>query len=71
MMGAIRLRYVPLFLIGGIVLILVLAVVASALSNIGLPTASRVPERLSEVDKARLEELFRLHGALALSLIHI
>ena len=65
MTGAIRLRYVPLFLIGGIVLILVLAVVASALSNIGLPTASRVPERLSEVDKARLEELFRLHGALA------
>lgn len=62
--GAIRLRSIPLVVIGGLLLLLVLAVAISALSNIGLPTRSKDPERLSEAEKASLEELFRLRAAL-------
>lgn len=60
--GAIRLRYAFLLALGVVVALVVLAVVASAVSNIGLPTQSTVVERLSEVDKARLAEYLRLQA---------
>ena len=42
-------------------LVVVLAAVSvSALSNIGLPTRSQMVERLSDVEKARLAEMFHL-----------
>jgi hypothetical protein len=44
--------------------LLLLAVAASAISNIGLPTGSRTVERLSEAEKARLAEMFHLRQAL-------
>jgi hypothetical protein len=44
--------------------LLVLALAASALSNVGLPTRSQLIERLSEAEKARLAEAFHLRQAM-------
>jgi hypothetical protein len=52
------------WILGGLILIPLLAVAAAALSNIGLPTHSQVVERLSEAEKARLAEMFHLRQAL-------
>lgn len=62
--GASRLITIPLIVIGGILTLLILGVIASAISNIGLPTRSAVVERLSSRSKARLAEYFRLHASL-------
>jgi hypothetical protein len=58
--GAIRLKYVPLFIVGGLLALLVLAVAISALSNLNLPMAPPTGDRLSDVEKARLAEYFHL-----------
>lgn len=52
------------WILGGLILIPLLAVAAAALSNIGLPTHSQVVERLSEAEKARLAEMFHLRQTL-------
>ena len=58
--GGIRLKYVPLLMIGGLVVLLIVAVIASTLSNLGLPAGPVDDDRLSEVEKARLAEYFHL-----------
>ena len=62
--GASRLITIPLIVIGGILILLILGVIASAISNIGLSTHSEVVERLSSRSQARLAEYFRLHASL-------
>ena len=51
---------VPLTLVGMLVLVLLI----SALSNLGLPDASRIVERLAEAEKARLAEALHLKNSL-------
>ena len=58
--GAIRVKTVLLILVAGPLLLLVLAVAASALSNIGLPTRSSVLDHLADVEKARVAEYLNL-----------
>lgn len=48
----------------GLVALAILAVVASAISNLGLPARSPVVERLSDLQKARIAETFRLRQTL-------
>jgi hypothetical protein len=48
----------------GLLLLAVILVAASAISNINLPTHSQVTERLSDVEKARLSEVFHLRTTL-------
>jgi hypothetical protein len=55
-------RILPLLL--GLVLTCLVAVVVSALSNLGLPTHSTVVDRLTDVDKARLAEATHLRTSL-------
>jgi len=57
-------KHVWRWIVGGLILLPLLAVAAAAASNLGLPDHSRVVERLSEVEKARLAELFHLRAAL-------
>ena len=53
-------KHTWLWIVGGLILLPLLAIAAAALSNIGLPTQSQVVERLSEAEKARLEEFYHL-----------
>lgn len=62
--GASRLITVPLIIIGGLLALIVIGIIASTLSNIGLPTRSEVVERLSNRSKARLAEYMQLHTTL-------
>ncbi len=57
-------KHTWLWIVGSLILIPLLVIAAAALSNIGLPTHSRVVERLSEAEKARLAEMFHLRQAL-------
>jgi hypothetical protein len=57
-------RHAWRWIVGGLILLPLLVIAAAALSNIGLPTHSRVVERLSDAEKARLAEMFHLRGAL-------
>jgi hypothetical protein len=57
-------RHAWRWIVGGLILLPLLFIAAAALSNIGLPTHSRVVERLSDAEKARLAEMFHLRGAL-------
>lgn len=45
-------------LVKGLAGLAILALVASALSNLGLPTRSQVVDHLGDAEKARLSELF-------------
>ena len=60
LVGAIRVKTVLLIVVAGPLLLLVLAVAASALSNIGLPTRSSVLDHLADVEKARVAEYLNL-----------
>ncbi len=62
--GASRLMTIPLTIAGGLLILIVIGVIASALSNLGLPTRSKVVERLSDRSKARLAEYFKIHTTL-------
>ncbi len=53
-----------LFIPLGLILLLLLVVAASALSNIGLPRQSSTLDHLSDLEKARLSEVFHLRTAL-------
>ena len=48
----------------GLIVLCLLAVAASALSNLGLPQGSTILDHLSELEKARLSEAFHLRDAL-------
>lgn len=58
--GAIRLKYVPLFIVSGLLALLVVIVAISALSNLNLPTEPPTDDHLSAIEKARLAEYFHL-----------
>jgi hypothetical protein len=57
-------KHTWLWIVGALILIPLLAIAAAALSNVGLPTRSRVIERLSDAEKARLAEMFHLRRTL-------
>jgi hypothetical protein len=59
-----KIRRWLLSIVAGILSLCLLAVSISALSNINLPAHSNTVERLSELDKARLEEIYHLRRAL-------
>jgi hypothetical protein len=59
-----RLRNIIKWFFSGLGALIVLLVLLSALSNIGLPTHSQVVERLSDLDKARLSEVIHLRKTL-------
>lgn len=59
-----RLRKFCLFFPLGLITLCLLAVAASALSNLGLPQHSKTVDHLSELEKARLSEVLHLRRAL-------
>ena len=59
-----RFRNIIKWFFSGLGALIVVLLIISALSNIGLPTHSQVVEHLSELDKARLSEVIHLRKTL-------